>query len=139
MGTYELAKVFKNKYISTIAWRVKAHSKVVDKHLNPEEKLIYVFAGQKNFSSFSIFSTYVVALTNRRIILAQKRVLFGYTFLTITPDLFNDLTVNSGLVWGKVKIDTVKENVILSNISKKALNEIETEITEYMMEEKKKY
>ena len=36
-------------------------------------------------------------------------------------------------------IDTVKELVILSNIDKKALGEIETYITEYMMEEKKKY
>ena len=35
-------------------------------------------------------------------------------------------------------IDTVKELVVLSNIDKGALGEIETYITEYMMEEKKK-
>ena len=39
----------------------------------------------------------------------------------------------------KVEKDTVKETVILSNISKKALDEIETQITEYMMTEKQKY
>ena len=36
-------------------------------------------------------------------------------------------------------IDTVKELVVLSNIDPKALDIIETNITEYMMNEKKKY
>ena len=53
--------------------------------------------------------------------------------------MFNDLTVQSGLIWGKVYIDTVKETIILSNISKAALDDVETPITEYMMNEKKKY
>ena len=139
MLIYEKAKRFKKSYPFTVAWRLKAHSKVIEKHLNPDEEVIYVFAAQRNFSSFDLFSTYLIALTNKRIILAQKRILFGYIFLTITPDMFNDLTVNSGLIWGKVYIDTVKETVILSNISKSALDEIETMVTEYMMEEKKKY
>ena len=59
-------------------------------------------------------------------------------FLAITPDMFNDITVKSGIIWGKVIMDTVKEIVHLSNVSKKALPRIETEITEYMMREKKK-
>ena len=66
-------------------------------------------------------------------------MVFGYFFKSITPDMFNDLTVKMGLVWGKVYIDTVKEFVCLSNIQKEALPEIETAITAYMMEEKKKY
>lgn len=136
---YKKVKEFKQKYSSTVAWRLKAHCKVIEKHLNPGETVNYVFASQKNYNSLDLFSTYVVALTNKRILLAQKRVLFGYTFLAITPDMFNDLTVNSGLIWGKVYIDTIKETVILSNISKSALDEIETMVTEYMMEEKKKY
>ena len=53
--------------------------------------------------------------------------------------MFNDLKANSGVLWGKIVIDTVKELAIISNISKSALSEIETEITEYMMREKKKY
>ena len=58
---------------------------------------------------------------------------------SITPDMFNDLTVVSGLVWGKVIIDTIKEQVYISNLSKRSLDEIETMVTEYMMAEKKKY
>lgn len=139
MLVYEKAKRFKKSYPFTIAWRLRAHSKVIEKHLNPGEEVIYVFTAQRNFSSFDLFSTYVVALTNKRIILAQKRILFGYIFLTITPDMFNDLTVDAGMLWGKVNIDTVKERVILSNISKSALHEIQSEITDYMMTEKQKY
>jgi hypothetical protein len=71
--------------------------------------------------------------------LAQKRVLWGYTYLSVTPDMFNDLTVIADMIWGNVLIDTVKETITLSYVSKRALDEIETQITEYMMTEKKKY
>ena len=136
---YELAKDFKRKYPGTVAWRIKAHSKIIEKHLNPEEEVIYVFLGQKNKSSFDFTNTNVIALTNKRLLFATKRVVFGYFFTSVTPDMFNDLTIKQGPIWGKVIIDTVKEEVILSNIDKNALPEIETHITEYMMEEKKKY
>ena len=53
--------------------------------------------------------------------------------------MYNDLEISSGLIWGKVYIDTVKEFVTLSNISVDALTEIETEVTKYMMEAKKEY
>ncbi len=136
---YNQLKQFKKKYPSTIAWRLKVHSKVIERHLNPGEMVTYAFPAQKSYSFFDIFNTYAVVLTNKRILLAQKRLLFGYTYLAVTPDMFNDLTVNTGIIWGKVNIDTVKETLILSHISKYAMNDIETSITEYMMEEKKKY
>ena len=138
-SVYQQLKEFKKKYPATIAWRLKKHASVIEKHLNPGEEVIYVFPAQKGLSSVDIFSTFAVVLTNKRILLAQKNVLFGYTFLAITPDMFNDLTVSSGLIWGRLFIDTVKETVLLSNVSKHAMSEIETQITEYMMEEKKKY
>lgn len=138
-SVYSQVKKFKRKYPMTVAWRLKKHSKIVEKHLNPGEEIIYIFACQKNNNPFDIITTYVVALTNKRIILAEKRLLFGYFFTAITPDMFNDLKVEAGLIWGKAIIDTIKEEVILSNIDKGALDEIETNITEYMMEEKKKY
>ena len=52
--------------------------------------------------------------------------------------MFNDLTVKSGIMWGKINIDTIKETIILSNIDKAALPEIETKVTEYMMEQRQK-
>ena len=136
---YKQILKFKEKYPWTIAWRLKKNAEVVQKHLNPDEEVRYAFAAQKNDSSFAIFGTAVIALTNKRILIGQKRLIFGYFLNSITPDMFNDLKVSSGLIWGKVYIDTIKEFVTLSNISKESLTEIETEITSFMMEEKKKY
>lgn len=136
---YKKVKEFKDRYPMTVAWRLKSHSKVINLHLNPGEEVKYAFTAQKNDNVLDIITTYVIALTNKRILLGQKRLLFGYFFTAITPDMFNDMQVKSGIIWGKVCIDTVKEEVILSNIQKDALDEIETAVTEYMMEEKKKY
>ena len=137
---YERVRRFKKKHPGGITWfRLEKHSGVIEKHLNPGEEVLYAFAGQKNESNFDIFQTAVVCLTNKRILIGQKRVVFGYFLKAITPDLFNDLSVYSGLIWGKVTIDTIKEVVELSNLPKSALDEIETEISEYMMKEKKKY
>lgn len=136
---YKRVKGFKNRYPKTVGWRLKAHCKIIDLHLNPNEEVRYAFVAQKNDNPLDIITTYVIVLTNKRILLAQKRLLFGYFFTAITPDLFNDLSVKMGLFWGKIYIDTVKEFVPLSNIQREALPEIETCITEYMMSEKKKY
>ena len=136
---YEKINKFKLDYPATIAWRLKKHAKVIEKYLNPGEEVRYAFPAQKGNSSFDVFSTFIVVLTNKRILLAQKRLLFGHIYLVITPDMFNDLTVSSGIIWGQIFIDTVKETVTLSYISKKAMDDIETEITEYMMAEKQKY
>ena len=138
-NVYEKVKEFKDKYPMTVAWRLKKHCKIVDLHLNPDEEIVYAFAAQKNDNPLDIITSSVIALTNKRIVIAQKRMIFGYFFKSITPDMFNDLTVKMGLVWGKVYIDIVKEFVCLSNIQREALPEIETAITAYMMEEKKKY
>lgn len=137
-NVYEQLKEFKSKYPMTVSWRLKKHAKIIEKHLNPDEEIIYVFAAQKNDNPLDIISTYAIALTNKRIIMGSKRALFGYFFTTITPDLFNDLKVSMGILWGKIYIDTVKELVCLSNISRNALPEIETKITDYMMNEKKR-
>lgn len=136
---YDLAKDFKRKYPNTVAWRIKSHSKVIEKHLNPNEEVLYVFLGQKNRSSLDFTNTNIIVLTNKRLLFATKRVVFGYFLTSVTPDMFNDLTVRQGMIWGRIIIDTVKEEIKLSNIDRNALDDIETHITEYMMEEKKKY
>lgn len=136
---YEKALAFKNKYPMTVAWRIKKNSSVIEKHLNPDEKVLYVFVAQKNDNPFNILSTAVIAVTSERILIGRKRVVFGYFLDYITPDKFNDLKVLGGIVWGKIHIDYIKEYVTLSNIDKKALNEIETSISSMMMELKKEY
>lgn len=137
---YDSVMRYKNKYPQGITWfRLKKHAEVVEKHLNPGEEVLYAFAGQKNDSPFDFFQTAVIVLTTKRILIGQKRVTWGYHFNAITPDMFNDMQVYSGIIFGKITIDTVKEKVIISNLDKNSLPEIETNISEFMMEEKKKY
>ena len=38
---YQKVKEFKNKYPMTISWRLKKHAKVVEEHLNSDEKVLY--------------------------------------------------------------------------------------------------
>ena len=136
---YRGAMKFKKLHPSTIGWRIKQNASIVEKHLNPDEKVLYVFVAQKNDNPLDVLSTAVIALTDKRILIGRKRVVFGYFLDSVTPDLFNDLKVKGGLIWGKVYIDTVKEFITLSNIGVEALPEIETEISHYMMEMKKAY
>lgn len=135
---YTLAKRFKNKYFGTICFRIKAHSKVIANHLNQEEKIYYVFCGQKGGSQKEIFSSCVIALTNERILVATKRVLWGYFLVTVKPDLFNDLKIQSGILFGRILIDTAKEKIAISNLAKGSLKEVETAITTYIDKYKKK-
>lgn len=135
---YEKLVEFRRRYPLTLGWRLKQHAKIVETHLNPGEEVLYAFAAQKNDNPLDIMSTFAIVLTNRRIVLARKRLFFGYLFTAITPDLFNDLKVTKGIIWGRIYIDTVKEFVPISNIDPKALPAIETKITEFMMSEKRK-
>ena len=138
IDVYSKVIKFKARYPMTVAWRLKKHSKIIERHLNQEEEILYAFCAQKNDNALDIITSCVIVLTNKRILIGQKRVLFGYFFYAITPDMFNDLTVKSGIIWGRIHIDTIKEIIYLSNIQKDALSEIEKAITEYMVREKQK-
>lgn len=139
MSIYEKAKKFKKKYPMTVAWRLKQNSRIIEEHLESDEKVLYVFVGQKNQFSYDIFSTAVFAITNKRIVVGRKSVIFGSAFDSIMPYLFNDLNVRTNIIWGRINIDTVKEQIVISNIDKKAVKEIERNISKYMIELKKDY
>ena len=136
---YDQAKLFMKKYRGNMVFRIKKHASVVEKHLNPGERVQFVFVGQKNTSAFDWCASCVFAITDRRILIGRKRLLWGYFLSAVTPDLYNDMQVYQGMIWGSVTIDTVKEEIVITNISKKGLDEIETRISEFMMNEKKKY
>ena len=80
-----------------------------------------------------------MALTNQRILIGQKRLFWGYYFTTITPDLYNDLKIKKNLLWSDIEIDTVKENIYISNLDPRGAIEIENVISKFMMKEKQKY
>ncbi len=136
---YSRAYEFLKKYPLTITWRIKQHSKVLAKHLNPGEKLIYIFPAQKNADTFNICDTCLVALTSKRILIAQKNVLWGYQLFSITPDMFNDFEVYKGLIFGRIDIDTIKEVIRLSDVDPRALVDLETALSEYLTKVKPKF
>lgn len=136
----ESARSFKKKYPLTIAFRLRANSSVVETHLNPDEKPLYTFVGQKTKTLYDSGQTAVVTITNKRILVGRKKLFgMGYVLNSITPDMFNDLKVESGPIFGAVYIDTFKELVVINYLQKSALSEIETNISETMMHLKRKY
>lgn len=137
MSVYEEARKFKKKYPLTVAWRLKKNCSIIEKHLNPNEKVKYVFVGQKNLAFYDLFTTCVVAVTNMRILIGRKRLISGYALDSVMPYMFNDLNVKSRIIWGSVCIDTAKEEIFISNLDIKSLPEIETNISDNMFELKK--
>lgn len=136
---YSELKLFINKFPGCVTWfRLKEHCKVIDSHLNPNEQILYILAGQLDNNHLSFFNTGVLAITNERIIVAQNRLLVGYKFSSITPDLYNDMQVDAGVLWGTLCIDTVKEKIYVSNLDKKCLPEVETSITTFIKEARSK-
>ncbi|MCH5166781.1 MAG: PH domain-containing protein [Erysipelotrichales bacterium] len=136
---YGNLKLFTDKYPHGVTWfRLKKHCEIIDKHLNPGETIDYVIAGQLDDNHFSFFNTGVLAVTSERLLVAQNRLIVGYKLSSITPELYNDMQVDCGLLWGTLCIDTVKEKIYISNLDKRSLPEIETSITTFMHEAKKK-
>lgn len=135
MNVYAEAIRFKARYPMTVAWRIKKHCQRLEEHLNDGEEVKYVFVGQRNDKWHDIFSTGVFAITNKRLMISSDRLIYGYYFYSITPEMFNDLSVYSGLIWGKIVIDTVKEEVYFTNLDKKSLDEIETQVTDNLMKD----
>ncbi len=133
----QMLAAFRTKYFFTIGWRIQRNAKVILDHLHDDEKIEYAFFAQKNDNPLNILGTAVIALTNKRLLIGRDRVVIGYFFDSITPDMFNDLKIKSGIIWGKVEVDTVKEFVVLSNIDKRALTEIEKRISKFMLNGKK--
>ena len=134
----ELLSEFKSKYPMTIGWRFEKNSKIILKNLYDDEEILYAFYAQKNDNPLNILGTGVIALTNKRLIIGRDRVVFGYFFDSITPDMFSDLKVKSGVIFGKVEIDMLHEFIVLSNIDKRALPEIEKKISSFMQEAKER-
>ena len=137
---YDQVCMFKAKYPGTITWwRVRKHARVVEDNLMTDEEPVFSFIGQRNDNMLDWFSTSVCTVTNKRIIVGCDHIITGYTLISITPDMFNDLTVYKGIIWGKVTIDTIKEKVIFTNLDKKSLTDIQNAISENMIKEKKEY
>lgn len=137
---YEAAREFRKKYPLTIAFRLKANSAVVQKHLDAGETPLYTFVGQKRKDRMGRNQTAVVTITDKRILIGRSQLFhFGYTLNVITPDMFNDLRVECGPVFGSVILDTVKEKVVITHLDRRSLDDIENHVSGTMTNLKKEY
>ena len=119
---------------------MKANSAVVQKHLDAGETPLYTFVGQKRKDRMGRNQTAVVTITDKRILIGRSQLFhFGYTLNVITPDMFNDLRVECGPVFGSVILDTVKEKVIITHLDRRSLDDIENHVSGTMTNLKKEY
>ena len=92
----------------TEKWGIK-HFSVIEKDLSSDEKVLMCFIGLHNYISATKHDDYFAyVITNKRIIMAQKK-LFGEALQSVLIDNLNDITIDTGAIFGKVTFDTMKE------------------------------
>lgn len=111
-------------------WGLK-HFKVIALNLMKDEDVLMTFIGMHNYRSATKHDKYFAyAITDKRFIIAQKNIIAGETLQTIYLDNINDITFASGMAFGIMTIDTIKEkfNVALDKISAKKITDRAHEI-----------
>lgn len=108
----------KNKFgkSNTDSWTLK-HFSVVEKQLSPRENVILCFMGLHNYVSLTKHdNNFAYAITDRRIIIAQKHMI-GEVTQTVLLDNINDITYKKGVAFSIITIDSMKErfSVALEN------------------------
>ena len=94
----------------TQKWTLK-HFTVAENQLNDDEKVLFAFVGLYNYvSATNHDSNFAIAVTNDRIIAGQKK-LMGENVKTITRRNLNDISKTTGMIWGILTIDTIKEKL----------------------------
>lgn len=85
------------------------HFGIIEKNLQPDEDVKMVFIGLHNYKSVTKHdNNFAYAVTQKRIIMAQKRVI-GTVCQSVYLNQLNDITLSTGLALGVVTIDTTKE------------------------------
>ena len=105
-------------------WGIK-HFKLIEENLLPNEEVKMAFIGLHNYiSSTKHDGNFAYAITNKRIIMAQKKQITGENFQTVSLDNINDITFKSGVLLGILTVDTIKEtfNIGLDKGSAKSIN-----------------
>ena len=95
------------------------HFGIIEKHLAPNEDVILCFMGLHNYKSMTSHdNNYAYAITNNRIIMAQKRIT-GEVSHTVLLNHINDISYKKGIALGIITIDSSKEkfNVALENVN----------------------
>lgn len=101
------------------------HFAVLEKNLLKDEIPVMTFIGLHNYTGGTNHDgNFAYALTNKRLIIGQWK-LIGENFQSIKIQNINDVTFTSGILFGVLTIDSLKEtlNVALDKISAQRINE----------------
>ena len=113
-------------------WDIK-HFGLIQDSLAPDEEVLMCFVGIHNYVSASKHDgNYAYAITNKRIIMAQKKMI-GESIQSIAFNNLNDITLSTGLLMGVIVIDTVKE-VFNVGVNKKQARKINEQIHNLLIE-----
>ncbi len=126
---YKRVKAFKTKYPKTVAFRLEKHSKVAEKVLDKDERILYAFASGRK--------TYVYIFTDKKFIRARKNILWGdyidtfnYGMLkgpNISP--LENIEISKGLIWNNLQIDWFNDNwCLVKGLDPSSVNEITNSI-----------
>ncbi|WP_353096214.1 PH domain-containing protein [Tissierella praeacuta] len=104
------------------------HFAIIEKNLQPDEKVLMTFIGLHNYISMSKHeNNFAYAITNKRIIFGQKKLLAGEIVKSISLDFINDVTLETAtgvglLANGVITFDTMKDTFNVMVNAKQANN-----------------
>lgn len=102
------------------------HFKVIENNLGHDEEVYMTFIGLKDLKGMDHGGNYAYAITNKRIMFAQKRVV-GETFKSVVFDRINDISSSKGMIFGTVTIHTLGE-IFNVGVDRKTADKISKEI-----------
>lgn len=114
----------------------KKHFKVLEHSLASDENATICFVAISETDSSSGFHAY--AITNKRILCAQKRLIAGESVKSVNLDNLNDITFRTDLYHGYLELDTFKERMSLRFPEKADAKRLYALINEYFSDFKKK-
>lgn len=86
------------------------HFALIEESLQPSENVLMTFIGLHNFRGITSHNNnFAYAITNKRVIYAQKGFLFGGTIKSVNLNNLNDITISVGAVFGVITFDYFKE------------------------------
>ncbi|MBU3090404.1 PH domain-containing protein [Clostridium gasigenes] len=116
----------------TRSWGVK-HFKLIENSLGSDEKILMCFIGLHKYVSISKHdSNFAYAITNKRIVMAQKKMV-GEILQTVSLKNLNDITMVTGMAMGTITIDTSKETFSVG-VNKIIARSINDKIHEVLLE-----
>jgi len=106
------------------SWGLK-HFQLIENSISTDEKILMCFIGLHNYISMSKHDfNFAYAITNKRVIMAQKKIV-GEIIQTVSLKNLNDITLVTGMSMGTITIDTIKEtfNIGVDKSSARSIND----------------